>query len=976
VTPLHVHLLGPLRVTSEAGTLVLASRRQRALMAALALGAGRSVSVADLVDALWGEEPPAGARTTLQTYVSRLRGVVGEEAVLHAPGGYRLAPFVTTDAAAATRLAEEARSCTGDPLHALDLATRALALWDGRSLADLAEEEWFVPAAAGLDQLRANLGDLAAAALITAGRPTEAAELLDVAARADPLREPTQVLLVRALHEAGRNAEALRAADRYRRRLGEETGLVPGPALAEEERRALAGPDEPAPSPPPSLGGVPSAIGVAPVAGLPAPTRMVGRDDELSRLLAALQAARLVTVVGPGGMGKTRLAAELVLQRPRAGRIVVVELAPVEAGDVLAAVAASLGARGDRVDEVTVAEILQGEEALLVLDNAEHVMEPVGSLVRVLLDRCPRVRVLVTSRSRLELPHEHVVPLGPLALRGDRPASVELLAERVQRAGGPQLVTDDDPRARELCRRLEGLPLAIELAAGRVAVLGLDGLLQRLDEVLDLLDRGGPDGGRHASLRTVVEWSYRLLEPPAQRLLAVLAAFDGEFDLDAAEHVGSAVLAQPASLLLGRLVETSLVATTGVPGRYRLLDMIRRFGRERLAADGLEDRARSAHTAWVAERLEAVDRSSVGADESTTVAALDAVRNEVRSALRAAHATEDAAVVRSLVVPLAGPMLYRPDGELIIEAGHLIRPFLERVEPGRFDPRHAAVAAAGARLAVVSGVLEHVDVLADLAERYAGADRDGQATCLRAAHARGVLRLYQGRPREAEALFAAVAGHPAASAVDRLDVLGGLGLACCYDGRPGDAAVVAAEHRALADTLGSHTYRAFAEYVAGEVQLARGDTSGAAQLLRTAADRAWAVGASFVWGIAATVLAAVLVRHGDAAEARSHLLILLTRWRRTATWPQLWTTLRLAAELLATQRVDDVALLVLAAADLDAAAPELVGDDLQRCLVLRADLRTRLGDGAAAGITAGAATLRRVAVVERAMASLDQLALG
>jgi hypothetical protein len=241
-----------------------------------------------------------------------------------------------------------------------------------------------------------------------------------------------------------------------------------------------------------------------------------------------------------------------------------------------------------------------------------------------------------------------------------------------------------------------------------------------------------------------------------------------------------------------------------------------------------------------------------------------------------------------------------------------------------------------------------------------------------ATHARGVLRLYQGRHEEAARAFSAITDDDDATLGDRLDALGGLGLALCYANRHRDAQLVADRHRAIADTVDSVTYRAFADYVQGEIALATADVQLATRHLRHAADRAWSVGATFVWGIAATVLAGVLVR-GRPAEAGAHLAVLLERWRRSATWPQLWTTLRLVAQLLADHGSDDVAALILLAADRDASAPRLAGDDLARDEALRMDLRDRLGDGRFTGIAIGAATLERAEVCDRALDAIRRI---
>ncbi|MGH2476906.1 MAG: BTAD domain-containing putative transcriptional regulator, partial [Candidatus Limnocylindrales bacterium] len=711
---LSVRLLSGIRVARDGEERAITSRRQRAVMAALALRPGRSVSSEQLIEALWGEEPPQGARATLQTYISRLRRSLGDDAVLNGPGGYRLADGATCDVDLARRLAADARAALATtPERAADAAQQALDLWDGPALAELADTAWFVPALTGLEELRANLVDVAAEALVAAGRSEQAVELIEPAARADPLREPSHVLLVDALRASGRNVDALRVAERYRRHLRDETGLDPGPALVAAEQRALTADGGETAG---ETGGRPMVVAPGHTLGavLPRASRMIGREGDLDRVVAALATARLVTICGPGGVGKTRLAAEVAATLGASAAVIVVELAAAGSDDVVAAVAAALQLRSDRASLPTIAEQLRDIDGALIVDNAEHVVDEVRELARTVLDHCPRMRIVVTSRVRLDVAGEQMIVLAPLTTGGDRPAAVELFIDRLERSGRATGVDADDPRVRRICDRLDGLPLALELAAGRAAVLGVDGLRDRLDAALDLVASGAGGGGeRHGSLRALVGWSYELLDEPSRRLIDALAVFAGEFDLDAAERVGAAVLGQPVSLLVGRLVDASLVATTGVAGRYRLLEMIRQFGREHLTSGDRMAHARDAHARWVSERLAGIAAAAVGSDEQLTSARLDGLRDEVRSALRWARERGDAELAAALVVPLAGPLLYRPDAELIAMGCSAVRHLVE-VGP-QHDGLPTGLTAAGARLAFLAGELDDVDRLADLA---------------------------------------------------------------------------------------------------------------------------------------------------------------------------------------------------------------------------------------------------------------------
>jgi hypothetical protein len=322
-----------------------------------------------------------------------------------------------------------------------------------------------------------------------------------------------------------------------------------------------------------------------------------------------------------------------------------------------------------------------------------------------------------------------------------------------------------------------------------------------------------------------------------------------------------------------------------------------------------------------------------------------------------------------VVAPLAGPLLYRPDAELIVAAHELVTVLAaDTDELGDVPP---ALTAAGSRLALLAGDLDAVDRLAD---RALGQNSDIAARH-RASHARGVRHLYQGRHADAARAFSSVTEDELASLMDRLDALSGLGLALCYGGHRAEAGTVIERHGAIAEVVDSDTHRAFADYMRGELDIADGDIGSAAGHLRAAAARAWSVGASFVWGVAATILAGVLVRRGASADARDHVLEVLRRLRRTAAWTQLWTTLRLVAELIAEDSAE-VAALILVAADGDPASPGLTSRDAERDSQLRERLRQRLGAARFAGISAGAAGLERVDVFDRAVDAVERLGVS
>jgi predicted ATPase/DNA-binding SARP family transcriptional activator/tetratricopeptide (TPR) repeat protein len=951
VTGPSVLVLGPVRFADAAGERVIAARRQRSLIAALAIHAGRPVSVSDLVDAVWEDDPPEQARNTLQSYVSRLRAGFGP-IVEHGPGGYRLADHVGTDIGDVRSIATHLdRTPPTDPDERARLAIGALERWLGPALGDLRDDLWFAGALAELDELEARLLDIAADALVVAGKPTTAVGLIEARAAGRLAREPTQTLLVRSLHAAGRTAEALRAADRYRTWLRDETGLLPGAGFVEAERAALDGDLEPAPAPRAAV------TAPTPSLELPRPTPLVGRDRDLEELAAAVDRGRVVTVTGVGGIGKTRLVAELSAASGD-HEWIVVGLAPVEPGGVAAALGARLGYRDDVADPRILVELLRPSRAVLVLDNGEHVIAEVRRLVRHLVDGCPELTVLVTSRSRLDLPDEHVLALAPLDVAGPEAPAVAVFVDRFRRARPGARLDADDPTVLDVCARLDGVPLALELAASRAAVFGLDALARRLDAPIDVLASSVDREGRHATLGNVIEWSVDLLDDPARRVLAALGAFHGTFDVDDAERIAAVVVDEPVAPIVGRLADASLIAPAEHDGEHRLLQMIRHFAVRELERLDVVDRVMEAHARWVASELRGIAGDSAGPDEALTSTRLDGIRSEIEVALAWARRHGRGDLVTAIADPLAGPLLYRPDHELV-QAVHAAA----TGEPPTPDAR---LLAAGARSAFLSGELTEVETLA---HRALDLSEHDPAARHRAAHALGVVRLYQGRFEESRRWFERIIAEDTTSLVDRLDALGGLGLALCYGGDTVGAEGVIAQHRALAELIDSDTYRAFATYMAAERRLRDDDIDAATVALTDATELAWSVGARFVWGIASTVLAAILVRHRPADEARRHLPVLIERWRRSATWPQLWTTLRLVAEAIRAGGHAEVALLVLVAADCDPAAPKLVGDDLERSERLRAELETELGPTSGA-IVVAARAIDRVTVLDRAVAAL------
>jgi predicted ATPase/DNA-binding SARP family transcriptional activator len=659
-------ILGPTQVfLADGRPVAVGGSRLRALLALLLVEAGRVVPAERLIDGLYGASPPSGAANALQSQVSRLRQALPEEEdgphplVEFHQRGYRLAVDPEqVDVHRFTQLAEAGHRAlaAGDRPHAAALLREALELWRGRPLADLTDTPSGRAHTARLDEVRlVAIEDRVEAELGLGGHGPLVGELRELVAEY-PVRERLRGQLMRALYAGGRQTEALATFEDARRTLAEELGVDPSTELAAVHVAVLRADESLLPR-------------QAARQGLPGQlSSFVGREEELRRVGKLLGEARLVTLSGPGGAGKTRLAIEAAGRQ--AGDVSFVELAPLTAGaNVPQAVLSALGLRDaglrapaehrqDTTDRLVAA--LADRQLLLVLDNCEHVVADTARLAARLLSACPRLRILTTSREPLRLTGEALCPVSGLALppTDSTPASareypaVRLFTDRAADVAPDFAITPANVDAvLRICRTLDGLPLAIELAAARLRALPVADIAARLDDRFRLLSRGSRTAQpRHQTLRAAVEWSWDLLDETEQLLARRLTVFAGGATLEAAERVcgrpGYDVVEVLTSLTDKSLIEVG-------DGRYRMLDTVRAFCAERLAEAGETERLRRAHAAYFLDLAQTADPHLRRAEQLEWLRRLDADRDNLHAALRRAMLATDTTTALRLVTALS-----------------------------------------------------------------------------------------------------------------------------------------------------------------------------------------------------------------------------------------------------------------------------------------------------------------------------------
>lgn len=891
-----LRLLGPIELLTDQEVVQIEGVKRRQAFAVLAAAGGDAVSEQRLIEALWGEHPPETATASLQSHISRLRQAIRPLTVTTVAAGYALdLGEADIDAARFEQLFERARDSSGP--EAVSALAAALDLWRGAAFGEFAELPGVRGESLRLDELRLVATEEWIAARLADGESSALVADLESLVVDHPLRERFWLQLMLALHGSGRQGEALRRADRFRRILGDELGLSPSAGFQAIEASIVA--DEPRRPPQPADHQAPAATQRA----VPHDTTsLIGRDGDVGRILEAVRPGSVVTVSGPGGIGKTRVAlrvADAASDRFEQG-VAVVELARVrEPSAVVEIVAEALDLQRGQQRSLTdtVADYLAGQEVLLVLDNCEHVIDSVAELVDRLRRSSLRAAVLATSREPLGLPDEHVHLLAPLPTP-DRNAeateiagfpAVELFVERAA-AARRDFVLDAGNTASvaEICRRLDGLPLAIELAAARVRTLGPEALADRIDQRFTLLagERRGSDE-RHHTLRSVVEWSHALLEPSEQQVFAQLSVFAGSFGLDAAESVCRLDGGEPVVGPLLNLVDKSMVRLVDADEpRYLVLETLREYGLEQLRATARQPEVEARHRSWYLEVARQAEAGIDSAEERRWVEQLDREFDNLRAAHVTAVRSGDLDVAARLVTALREYAFRRIRYEVTTLAE--VTMSMDGYDRHRSAPLVAAVAAYGHW---VRGDLDPAVALADrsveLRERC-GADGSGLAE-----RVLGNAGFFQGRIDEAARQInrmvdtARSGGSPAQLA----HALYMASVAATSVDEPERGRALADEAIGVAELVGSPSAAAQAAYAVGLAMRAE-DSVAAEQWLHRSSELAAAGGNRWVRAFALTEVHWLTARRGELLAGLAGYADVIESWLRGGDWANLWLSLR------------------------------------------------------------------------------------
>jgi predicted ATPase/DNA-binding SARP family transcriptional activator len=814
-------MLGPLEVRTDDDSgimLDVGGARLRALLIMLALRPGQLVPASQLIDGLWADQPPAGAANALQALVSRLRRALPDAVIESRPAGYQLKLDPrSTDIVRFEELTAKGRAqLRDDPAAAAATLREALALWRGPALMDVADSDFGQAVIARLDELRLLATENRIDADLRTGVTATLVAELEGLVVAYPMREPLAARLMRALRACGRRGAALGVYEQTKERLVDQFGIEPSAELAALHLAILGADDSPA-GPPPAR----SAPCASPArSNLRAElTSFVGRDTELAQVAELLRGHRLITLIGPGGAGKTRLAVEAARAELAAmpDGVWLVELAPVtDPADLTSAVLSVLGLREQTLlrggkpltarrspsqatapDEQADAlgrllTALTAQRTLLVLDNCEHLVEAAAALADRILAACPQVRILATSREPLNITGEALWTVGPLTLPPDpavssdtseragvpasRPtgappgiddyASVRLLIQRARAVlPGFELTEANAPAVAQICRALDGMPLAIELAAARLRTMAPEQVAARLDDRFRLLTGGSRTAmPRHQTLRAVVDWSWDLLDDAERTLWRRFSVFTGGATLQAAEQVcaGRGIGADQVLDLLTALADKSLLTVRpGADGaRYRMLEIIRAYGQERLTEAGEHEELRRAHARHFTQLAEAGMDYLLGSQQLDWLRKLSDDQDNLHGAIRGAIAAGDG----QAAVALAGALgWYWSLRSMKVEGAELIAMALDVPRPADADGERIAVAyAMGGLLAMDTPLIDRVRGWFAAAADLAAAIPDSREPVLRLIGPLGALfgAFATGRRQPSPAVFDEAVADP------------------------------------------------------------------------------------------------------------------------------------------------------------------------------------------------------------------------
>ncbi len=740
--------------------------------------------------------------------------------------------------------------------------------------------------------------------------------------------------------------------------------------VAQVEERSE--PSEPAPTPP----GPRRRTVLRP---LPSPaTTVLGRDAEREAMREALRRSRLLTVLGPGGVGKTTLAvqAAAVEQEAYEDGVCWCDWSSVgRSGSAAGALADALGAgimgSGSAVDAVV--STIGERRLLLVADNCEHLIDEVAELLLTVVSSCPQVRVLATSRTPLAVPSEALFPLSPLSCEtapdGEPSPAARLFAARARDADPAFTTQGREASVEQLCRGLDGLPLAIELAAARLRTATLDEVLTRIADALQLqapLMRGRVP--RHETLRATIEWSFRLLSEPAQRLLEVVSVFPASFGADdlvgLLTHLAGATTEGLAELDM--LVEQSLVVAdrSGHSTSYRVLETIRGFGQSRLDSDGLLG-LRAAHASWVLAVAEATDRDVQGPDEAEAVARFNARFADLRAAHSHAASVGDADTALRLVTATHYYALHRLRDEAFTWAGIACS-----LPEAPTHPRYARALGCYAIGVVHRGDLERGRALAERALAACGPDDPDARWPLRALHN---LALYEGRLTDGiEAADQELALADRLGDIAHVDAHATAALAHAYGGDHELAMARSTVHESQVQQISNPTQLAWACYARGEI-LTQADPETAKLALLRAVQLGSSVESRFVVGVALVGLGSTYARLGDVPGSIRTFLRVVKLWRERGDWTHLWVTMRNLVDLLEEQDHPEEAAWLLGASTAPHHGAATFGDSLARLEAARERLVARIGEGAVTALVEAGRSTSEHEVVRRTEAALGDL---